>query len=115
MIKAKDSRLALVDVIVEGFIWKPPPAGAQTVDLLTFKDPQPVAEGILSSDDKVEPQSKAQSEEDEEDKLGESTESLVHDEDFEVFYHTDETKDIASNSRLTTALVSENQEVTEVP
>ena len=46
--------------------------------------------------------------------LGESTESLVHDEDFEVFYYLDKTKDIASISRLTTTLVSENQEVSEV-
>lgn len=46
--------------------------------------------------------------------MGESTESLVHNEDFEVFYHPDETEDIASSSRLTTALDSENQEVIEV-
>ena len=111
VIKARDSYLALVDVAVEGFIQKPPPAGTQPVDLPTFKNPQPIVEEILSSDEEVE----TQSEKVEEDTSGESTESLVHDEDFEVFYHPDETEDIASSSRLTIALVSENQKITEIP
>ena len=55
VIKARDSRLALVDIAVEE---------------------------ILSSDDEAD----TQSEENEEDISGESTKSLVHDEDFEVFY-----------------------------
>ena len=58
VITAKDSCLALVNVAVEGFIWKPPPAGTQPVDLPTFKDPQLVAEEILSSDDEADTQSK---------------------------------------------------------
>jgi len=56
-----------------------------------------------------------QSEEVEEHTSGESIESLVHDEDFEVFYCPDKIKDISSSSRLTATLVSENQETTEVP
>ena len=110
VIKARDSRLALVDDAVEGFIRKPHPAGTQPVDLPTFKDPHPVVEEILSSDDEAN----TQSEENEEDILRESIESLVHDEDFEVFYCPDKTEDITSSSRLTTTLVSENQEVSEV-
>ena len=56
MIKARNSRLALVDVAIEGFIWKPPLAGTQTIDRSTFKDPQPVVKKLLSSDDKADTQ-----------------------------------------------------------
>ena len=73
VIKARDSRLALVDVAIKGFIRKPPPTGTQAVDLPTFKDPQPVAEVISSSDNKVETQSKAQSEEEKEDNCNGTT------------------------------------------
>ena len=45
----------------------------------------------------------------------ESTKSLVRDEDFKVFYHTDKTKEEASCSCLAATLISENQEATEVP
>ena len=38
VIKAKDQRLALVDVAVEGFIQKPPPAGSQLVELPTLTE-----------------------------------------------------------------------------
>ena len=62
-------------------------------------------------DDKADTQSK----ENEEDISGESTKSLVHDEDFEVFYRPDVIEDISSSLRLTTALVSENQKVTKLP
>lgn len=51
----------------------------------------------------------------EEDALRGNTKSLVHNEDFEVFYCLDETEDISSSLRLTTTLVSENQETTDVP
>ena len=110
MIKARDSRLALVDVAVKGFIWKPPPVGTKFVDLPTFKDPQPTVEEIVSSNEEVETQSK----EAEESTLGESTKSLVHDKDFEVFYRPNEIEEVASSSRLATSLVSGNQEATEV-
>nr|POE84902.1 hypothetical protein CFP56_48332 [Quercus suber] len=86
-------------------------AGTQPIDLPTFKDPQPIAKEILSLNKEAE----TQSEEVEEDTSGESIESLVHNEDFEVFYRPDEIEDIASSSRLTTALVNENQEITEIP
>ena len=62
-------------------------------------------------DEEVKTPSKAQSDEDEENESRESIESLVYDKDFEVFYHPDMTEDIASSSRLTIALVSENQEI----
>nr|POE98567.1 hypothetical protein CFP56_59491 [Quercus suber] len=109
VIKARNLRIALVDIVVEGFIQKPPHAGTQPVDLPTFKDPQLIAEEILSLNEEAD----IQSEENEEDIFGESTESLVHDEDFEVFHHLDETEDIASSTRLTTTLVSENQKATQ--
>lgn len=83
MIKAKDACLSLVDVAVEGFIRKPPPAGTQLVELLTLQETHPVVEEVASLDDKAETQSKEVEEESKE----ESTESLVWDEDFEVFYH----------------------------
>ena len=54
VIKARDSRLARVDVAVEGFISKPPLAGTQLVELPTFKDLQPIVEKITSSDEDVE-------------------------------------------------------------
>ena len=65
VIKARDSRLALVDVAIEGFISKPPPEGTQVVKLPTFEDPQPVelptfenpqpiVEEITSSDEEAE-------------------------------------------------------------
>lgn len=54
VIKAKDLRLALVDVAVKGFIRKPPPAGMQLIELPTFKDPQPLIEEVLSSNKEVE-------------------------------------------------------------
>lgn len=54
VIKAKDSCLALVDMAVEGFNWKPPPAGTRLVDLPTFKDPQPTVKEVASSDEEAE-------------------------------------------------------------
>ena len=37
VIKAKDARLALIDVAIEGFIWKPPLAGTQLMELPTLQ------------------------------------------------------------------------------
>lgn len=92
VIKARDSRLALVDVAIEGFIGKPPPEGAQIVELSTFKDPdlvellvledpQPIIEEISSSDEGEETEL-------EDIVLEEDTKNPVRDEDFEIFYHT---------------------------
>ena len=96
---------------VEGFFRKPPKLGTQLVKLPTFKDPQPVVEEITSSDKEA----KTESEKAEDSTSKENTKSPVRDEDFEVFYHLDETKKEASNSQLATTLVSENQEATKVP
>ena len=54
MIKARDLRLAIVDVAVEGFIQKPPPTRTRLVELPFFKDPQSLAEEIISSYDETE-------------------------------------------------------------
>ena len=97
MIKAWNSRLALVNVAIEGFIGKPPPEGTQVVELPTFKDPQPVElpnpenpqpiiEEITSLDEEDETESKDIA-------LEEDIENLVRDEDFEIFYHTHATEE----------------------
>ena len=103
--------MALVDVVIEGFIQKPLPTEAQPVELPIFTDPQPLTEEVISSDDKLESQSKGTEEETQE----ESIESLIHDEDFEDFYLQDETEDIASNSRLVAASISADQEAIVIP
>ena len=66
---------------------------------------------VISSNEEVE----AQSEEFEEETKEESTESLIRDEDFEIFYHPDVTEDIASMSKPIAVTVNEDQEATEVP
>ena len=57
IIKARNSRLILVDVAIEGFIRKPPPEGTQVVELPTFKGPQPVVEEITSLDKEAKTES----------------------------------------------------------
>ena len=69
-----------------------------------------MVEEVTSSDDKIE----AHLEEIEEETEEESTESLVCDEDFEIFYHQDMTKDVAFTSILVTVVVSEDQDATEI-
>ena len=64
---------------------------------------------------KVQPEVEVQSEELEEEFEGESTESLVRDEDFEVFYHQDKTEDVAFASISSTVVVSEGQGAINVP
>ena len=54
VINAKDSHLALVDVAIKGFIWKPPLARTQPVELPVFIDPQPLAEEVISLDNEIE-------------------------------------------------------------
>nr|POE82030.1 hypothetical protein CFP56_43190 [Quercus suber] len=75
MIKAKDSCLARVDVVVEGFIRKPPHTETQLTELPNPQVAQPLAVGeeIISSDDEA----KAQSEEVKEEAKEESFEILV--------------------------------------
>ena len=103
VIKARDSRLALVNMAVEGFISKPPPEGTQLVELPTFKDPQPIVEEITSSDAKAEIE------------FEDNTKNPIRDEDFEVFYHINETKEEGLSPHPAAALVSKDQETTEVP
>ena len=83
MIKAKGSRLILVDMAVEGFIWKSPFAGTELAKLPTLQEIQPLVEEVTFSDDEVD----AHSKEIEEETKEESIESLVCDKDFEIFYH----------------------------
>ena len=83
VIKAKGSRLILVDMAVEGFIWKSPFAGTELAKLPTLQETQTLVEEVTFSDDEVD----AHSKEIEEDTKEESIESLVCDEDFEIFYH----------------------------
>ena len=75
VIKAKDSRLARVDMPIEGFIRKPSPTGTQLIELPTPQVTQPLVEGekIISLDNEA----KAQSEEVEEEAEEESSEILV--------------------------------------
>ena len=54
MIKARYLHLAIVDVAVEGFIRKSPPTRTLLVELPFFKDSQPLAEEIISSNDETE-------------------------------------------------------------
>ena len=110
MIKAKDPRLVLVDMVVKGYIRKPPPARTQLVELPTLTETQPSVEEVISSDNKVE----AQSEEVEEETEEESTESLVCNKNFEILYNRDMTEDVVSTSRSVTIAVSEDQEVVEI-
>ena len=119
VIKARDSRLALVDVVIEGFIGKPPLEGTQAVELPTFKDPKPVElpafenpkpiiEEITSSNEEAKTET-------EDHTLEGDTEIPIRDEDFEIFSPTNTSKEEKLNSQLTTALVSEDQEGNEVP
>ena len=112
VIKARDSRLALVDVVIEGFIGKPPLEGTQVVELPTFKDPKPVElpafenpkpiiEEITSSNEEAKTETKDHT-------LEGDTEIPIRDEDFEIFSPTNTSKEEKLNSQLTTALVSED-------
>ncbi|KAK9988415.1 hypothetical protein SO802_028654 [Lithocarpus litseifolius] len=102
VIKARDSRLALVDVVVEGFISKPLPEGTQLVELPTFKDPQSIVEEITSSDEEAEIES-------EDNTLEENTENPVLDEDFKAFYHTNEIKEEGLSPHPVAALVTQQR------
>ena len=104
VIKAENPCLVLVDVVVEGFIQKPPFVGTQLVELPTLQETQPLVEEVLSLDNEV----KAQSEEVEEETEEESTKGLVCDEDFEIFYHKNMIEDVASTSRPATVVIIED-------
>ena len=107
IIKAQDSCLVLVDVAIEGFIHKPPLEGMQLVELPTFRDPQPIVEEITSSNEETKTRF-------EDNNSEEDTENPVRDEDFEVFYCTDESEEEGLSPYPAAALVSEDQEAIEV-
>nr|POF00122.1 hypothetical protein CFP56_19084 [Quercus suber] len=80
------------------------------MELPTLQKTQPLVEELTSLDDEVE----AHSEEIEEETEEESTESLVCDENFEIFYHQDMTEDVAFTSIMVTIAVSEDREASEI-
>nr|POE97564.1 hypothetical protein CFP56_17083 [Quercus suber] len=108
VIKAQDYCLALVDVVIKGFIGKPPLEGTQVVELPTFENPQPVIEEITSLGKEAETKS-------EDHTLKGDTEIPVRDKDFEIFYYTNAFEEERLNSQLTITLVSEDQKGTKVP
>ena len=78
VIKAKDPRLALIDVVVPGFLTKPPPFGTQDAQL-----PTPLATKHLYSQKQPLP-----SDDEQEEPKTEPTQEVL-DKDFEVFYQED--------------------------
>nr|POE92508.1 hypothetical protein CFP56_37952 [Quercus suber] len=109
IIKAKDTCLVKVDVAVEGFIQKAPPAKTQFVELLTQQVAQLIVEGekIIPSKDEAEVQSK--------EAKNEGFESLVREEDFELFYHPGMTEDAMITFAPIVIAISTDQGATEVP
>ena len=86
---------------IEGFVHKPPLKGTQLVELPIFRDPQPVVEEITSLYEEIETKLK-------DNTLEEDTKNLVQDDDFEVFYHTNESKEEELSPHLAVALVSKD-------
>lgn len=78
MIRAKDLRLALIDVAVPGFLTKPPPSSTQDTQL-----PAPLAAKLLYSQEQPIP-----SDDEQEESIPEPTQEDL-DKDFEVFYQED--------------------------
>lgn len=80
IIKANDQLLALIDVVVLGFLLtKPPPEGTQDTQL-----PAPLAARLIYSQEPPIP-----SDEEERDSTPKPIHPKVKDKDFEVFYHKD--------------------------
>ena len=108
VIKAKDSRLALIDVVVPGFLLSEPPLkGTQDAQL-----PALIIARLLYSQEPLIPLN------DEAKKsILEPTHQEVMDKDFEVFYQQEDPKDAPSTSyhHLRPAQVSADQEATNIP
>ena len=105
MIKAKDPMLALIDVAILGFLTKSPPFGTQDAQL-----PALLAAKLLYSQDQPIP-----SDNEPEEHAPEPTQKDL-DKDFEVFYQEDPEDSLApTHHHLTTAQVSTNQEVSNIP
>ena len=94
---------------VEGFNQKAPPTGTQFIELLAHQVAQLIVEGeeIIPSEDEAEVQSEEAKEE--------GFESLVHEEDFELFYRPSMTEDIMTTFAPIIVSISTDQGATEVP
>ena len=109
MIKAKDPRLALIDVAVPGFLTKPPlpppPLDTQDAQL-----PAPLAAKLLYSYKQPFP-----SDDEREKPTTELTQEDI-DKNFEVFYQEDpEDSSVPAHHHLVAAQVSTNQEGINIP
>ena len=104
VIKAKDLRLALIDVAVPGFLNKPPPSGTQD-----FQLPTPLAAKLLYFHEQPLPF------DDEREEPSREPTQKVQDKDFEVFYQEDP-KDSPTPAyrHLVVAQVSTSQEVADI-
>ena len=104
MIKAKDLRLALIDIAIPGFLTKPPPSGTQDAQL-----PAPFAAKLLYSQEQIIP-----SDDEQEEQAPEPTQEDL-DKDFEVFYQEAPEDSLATTCRhLIVAQVSTSQEALDI-
>ena len=95
MIRAKELRLALIDVAIPGFFIKPPHSGTQAAQL-----PDPLAAKLLYSQEQAIP-----SEDEPEERIPEPTQEDL-DKDFEIFYREDpENSPTPTHHHLATAQV----------
>ena len=105
VIRAKDLRLALIDVAILGFLTKPTPFCTQNAQLLVS-----LAAKLLYSQEQAIPSDKEP-----EERTPEPTQEDL-DKDFEVFYCEDPKDSLAPTYRhLATAQVSTSQEATKIP
>ena len=105
VIRAKEPRLALIDVAILGFLTKPPPSGTQDAQLLALL----VAKLLYSHEQAI-----LFNEEPEECTPEPTQEDL--DKDFEIFYREDlENSPTPTHHHLATAQVSISQEATNIP
>ena len=105
VIKAKDPRLALIDIAIPGFLTKPSPFGTQDAQLSA-----PLATKLLYSHEQPLPFNEEQ-----EEPASEPTQEDIE-KDFEVFYRAD-SKDppVPIHLRLIAVQVSTSQEAASVP
>lgn len=105
MIKAKDPRLALIDVAIPRFLTKSPPSGTQDAQL-----PAPLVAKLLYSHKQPLPS------DDEQEWATPGPTQKDIDKDFEVFYRADFKDSLAPiHCPLVATQVSTSQEITNVP
>ena len=106
IIKAKDPRLALINIVVPSFSTTPPPSETQDAQLLASLITKPLhsQKQPIPSNDEVKVRTL------------EPTQEVI-DKDFEVFYLQEDLEDLPSPShrRLPPAQVSTNQEAANIP